>query len=135
MCEIFVSADPRLYECRSRSLRLHGAVTCIRLENLFWEVLEEIAQRDGMSLRQLITSLYDEIIESRGAVDNFSSFLRVSCLRYLALQADGAIPMDTSVPIRSLQAAQVLNRDRFGSPGNQNVRRTGEPSTRLAARS
>lgn len=116
MCEIFVSADPWLYGRRSRSLRLHGAVTCIRLENLFWEVLEELAGRDGMSLSQLITKLYDEVIEARGRVDNFSSFLRVCCLRYLALQADGAIPPDVTVPIRSLQTDRVLARDRFMRP-------------------
>ncbi|MDN3518124.1 ribbon-helix-helix domain-containing protein [Aquisalimonas lutea] len=113
MCQIFVSADPELYSHRSRSLRLHGAVTCIRLENLFWQVLEEIAARDELSLSQLITRLYDEIIETRGDVENFSSFLRVSCLRYLALQADGGIPGDASIPIRSLDAGEVLSRDRF----------------------
>lgn len=120
MCQIFVSADPQLYSRRSRSPRLHGAVTCIRLENLFWQVLEEIAGRDNLSLSQLITRLYDEIIEARGDVENFSSFLRVSCLRYLALQADGAIPGDTSIPIRSLDTHTVLSRDRFRQSG-QNV--------------
>lgn len=113
MCEIFTSADPDLYEHRSRSLRLHGAVTCIRLENMFWQVLEEIARRDGMSLSQLITRLYDEIVAANDDVGNFSSFLRVSCLRYLALQSDGAIPLDMNVPIRSLEPAAVLRRDRF----------------------
>ena len=36
MCDIYVKADPILYESRSRSLRIHGLVTKIRLENLFW---------------------------------------------------------------------------------------------------
>jgi predicted DNA-binding ribbon-helix-helix protein len=99
MCEIFVKADPALYASRARSLRLHGAVTSIRLENLFWQVLEEIAARDGMSTSQLITKLYDELIASRGEVDNFTSFLRVCCLRYLSLMVDGAIPVDTRIPI------------------------------------
>jgi len=42
MCEIFISANPESYESRTRSVRLHGVVTSIRLENLHWEVLEEI---------------------------------------------------------------------------------------------
>lgn len=113
MCEIFISADPSLYDSRARSLRLHGAVTCIRLENLFWQVLEEIAGRDDMSLSQLITRLDDEITETRGRVENFASFLRVCCLRYMALQADGGIPVDVSVPIRTLEPGEVLGRDRF----------------------
>ncbi|MDZ4356075.1 MAG: ribbon-helix-helix domain-containing protein, partial [Variovorax sp.] len=59
MCEVFISADPQSYDARTRSVRLHGVVTSIRLENLFWQVLEEIAQRDGMAVVQLIERLYD----------------------------------------------------------------------------
>lgn len=99
MCEIFVKADPTLYECRARSIRLHGAVTSIRLENLFWNALEEIAARDGMTTSQLITKLYDELVGYRGEIDNFTSFLRVCCLRYMSLMVDGAIPSDKRVPL------------------------------------
>lgn len=99
MCEIFVKADPHLYECRARSIRLHGAVTSIRLENLFWNALEEIAARDGMTTSQLITKLYDELVEYRGEIDNFTSFLRVCCLRYLSLMVDGTIPRDKRLPL------------------------------------
>lgn len=99
MCELFVKADPALYECRARSIRLHGAVTSIRLEILFWGVLEEIASRDGMTINRLITKLYDELIAYRGEIDNFTSFLRVCCLRYLSLMVDGAISADQSVPL------------------------------------
>lgn len=86
MCEIYVKADPILYESRSRSLRIHGAVSKIRLENLFWEILAELAAADGYTTNQLIAKLYDEIVDYRGEIDNFSSFLRVTCLRYLTLR-------------------------------------------------
>ena len=109
MCEIFISANPDSYASRTRSVRLHGVVTSIRLENLYWEVLAEIGRRDDMGVVQLIEKLYDELVAARGAVGNFSSFLRVSALRYMALQAHQRIPMDVSVPIRSLDASQVLN--------------------------
>ncbi|MGH8806870.1 MAG: ribbon-helix-helix domain-containing protein [Noviherbaspirillum sp.] len=105
MCEIFVKADPNLYECRARSIRLHGAVTSIRLENLFWNALEEIAARDGMSTSQLITKLYDELVAYRGEIDNFASFLRVCCLRYMSLMVDGAISSDKRVPLAGAQLA------------------------------
>jgi len=85
MCEVFISADPQSYESRTRSVRLHGVVTSIRLENLFWQVLEEIARRDGMGVVQLIEKLYDELVSARGEVGNFASFLRVSALRYEAM--------------------------------------------------
>jgi len=116
MCKIFINADPELYRCRSRSLRLSGVATSIRLENLFWQVLEEIGARDGLSVAQLITRLYDELNEAGGhgvnGSANFSSFLRVSCGRYLALQVSGRIPADTGVPIRTLDADWVLAGER-----------------------
>lgn len=108
MCKIFISADPASYESRTRSVRLHGVVTSIRLENLHWEVLDEIAARDGLGVTQLIEKLYDELVAERGAVGNFSSFLRVCALRYENLIAQGLIPRDASVPIRSLDANRVL---------------------------
>jgi predicted DNA-binding ribbon-helix-helix protein len=112
MCKIFVSADPELYRSRSRSLRLHGVATSIRLENHFWQVLAEIAERDGMSASQLISRLYDELHEAGGDCENFTSFLRVCCGRYLALQLAGRIPADMAVPIRSLDADWVLGVER-----------------------
>ncbi|EKZ97736.1 ribbon-helix-helix domain-containing protein [Cupriavidus metallidurans] len=112
MCEIFIRANPDSYQTQSRSLRLHGMATSIRLENLFWEVLEELAQRDGMTVNQLLTRLHDELAEHRGETSlsaNFASFLRVCCMRYLLLQNEGRIPADTNVPIRSLDARAVLD--------------------------
>ena len=108
MCEIFISASPESYESRTRSVRLHGAVTSLRLENLYWDVLAEIGGRDGMTVTQLLERLYDELVAARGEVGNFASFLRVSALRYMALQAPQRIPVDVDVPIRSLDARRVL---------------------------
>ena len=107
MCQLFVGADRELWEPHTHSLRLHGVSTSIRLEVFFWDVLEEIALRDGMTINELIARLYDEVIEAEHGVDNFTSFLRVCCGRYLRLQADRMIPGDRSVPIRSLDAARL----------------------------
>lgn len=84
MCELYVKADPILYESRTRSLRIRGVVTTLRLENQFWDTLGEIAAVDGMSTNQLISKLYEEVMDYRGEVVNFASFLRVSCLRFHA---------------------------------------------------
>ena len=83
MCDFFISADPILYESRSRTVRIHGVVTSIRLENLMWDTLAEIASEEDKSTNCLIATLHDEILDRRGEVANFSSFLRVTCLRYL----------------------------------------------------
>ena len=39
MCELYVKADPILYESRSRSLRICGVVTTLRLENQFLSLI------------------------------------------------------------------------------------------------
>ncbi|QSI76671.1 ribbon-helix-helix domain-containing protein [Niveibacterium microcysteis] len=112
MCQVFIGADAALYQARARSLRLRGVSTSIRLENLFWRVLEDIGARDGLSLSQLIAKLYDELAETDGDLGNFTSFLRVSCLRYLSLQLLGAIPQGNDIPIASLDATRVLAAER-----------------------
>lgn len=127
MCQIFINADPDLYRSRSRSLRLHGMATSIRLENMFWKVLEEIGARDGMTVTQLITRLYDELMEASGDGANFTSFLRVCCGRYLALQLAGRIPADRSIPIRSLDPQFVLAAEAAGSVPR--LRRHGNNAT------
>ncbi|MBU9480913.1 ribbon-helix-helix domain-containing protein [Burkholderia multivorans] len=85
MCQVLVNADPMLYESRTRSLRIRGVVTTVRMENLFWDVLHEIAQREKMTTSQFTVKLYEELLELRGEPPaNFTSFLRVCCLRYLS---------------------------------------------------
>ncbi len=114
MCQIFTSADPELYASRARSIRLHGVATSLRLENVYWQALEEIGQRDGLSVPQLVARLHDEL-DAAGALgdrSNFTSFLRVTCTRYLQLQLAGLIPADAGVPIRSLNAHAVLAGER-----------------------
>jgi predicted DNA-binding ribbon-helix-helix protein len=116
MCQIFINSDPRLWQSKARSLRLHGVATSIRLETLYWRILEEIGARDSMKLNQLITKLHDELIDAHGQVDNFASFLRVCCGRYLMLQIEGRIPADLGIPIRSLDPAYVLAGERLRTP-------------------
>jgi predicted DNA-binding ribbon-helix-helix protein len=82
MCEMYVKADPMTYESRSRSIRIHGVVTTIRLENLFWSILGDMAAEEGSTTNALIAKLHDEVHALRGEVPNFASFLRVTCLRY-----------------------------------------------------
>lgn len=93
MCEFYVKADPILYESRTRTLRIHGVLTTIRLENLAWDVLAEMAAAEGCATNGLITKFHDEILQHRGEVPNFASFLRVTCMRYLLRKLDtGAQP-------------------------------------------
>ena len=83
MCEFFVKADPIAYEQRSRTVRIHGVLTSIRLENMVWDTLAEMAEEEGCTTNALIAKFHDEILAHRGEVPNFASFLRVSSMRYL----------------------------------------------------
>jgi predicted DNA-binding ribbon-helix-helix protein len=91
MCEFFVKADPILYESRSRTVRIHGVLTSIRLENLVWDTSSEMASEEGCTTNALTAQFHDEILHHRGDVANFSSFLRVTCLRYLGRKCDRAL--------------------------------------------
>ncbi|MFB9869560.1 ribbon-helix-helix domain-containing protein [Vreelandella sulfidaeris] len=108
MCKLFIQADPELWRSATHSLRIDGMVTSVRMENYFWYILEEIAQRDGMNTAQMITRLYHESIDAGHDLGNFTSFLRVCVLRYQALQLSGDIPTQSQVPIASLDAEQIL---------------------------
>jgi predicted DNA-binding ribbon-helix-helix protein len=92
MCGIYTNADPILYESRTRSVRLHGVLTTVRLENLFWDVLREIAEREDLTTSQFMAKLHDELMKLHGETHNFASFLRVCCLRYLSLLAAATMP-------------------------------------------
>jgi len=83
MCEYFVKADPIQYEQRSRTIRIHGVLTSIRLENMVWDILAEMAEKEGRTTNNLIVQFHDEILAHRGEVPNFASFLRVTSMRFL----------------------------------------------------
>lgn len=114
MCRLFIGADPALWQSITRSVRIDGVATSIRLESFFWSILDDIGDRDGMSVGRLIGRLYAESIEEGHAPENFTSFLRVCCGRYLALQRDGFVPMDRNAPIASLDAESILAREERG---------------------
>lgn len=83
MCHIYASIPPEAYEPVTRSVRLHGQVTSIRLEARFWEIIDAMATSQGMSTPRFVTTLYDEVLELRGTVGNFTSLLRVVCTVHL----------------------------------------------------
>lgn len=84
MCRIYAGTDPRDYEPLTRSVRIHGAVTSIRLEARFWAILDEMAAAEGLTTPKFIATLHDEVLELSGDVRNFASLLRVACTTYLA---------------------------------------------------
>jgi len=83
MCRVFADQDPESYRVVTRSIRLNGYCTSIRLEAMFWSILDDIAASQGMSTPRFISTLYDEVTELRGEVGNFASLLRVTCTGFV----------------------------------------------------
>ncbi len=139
MCEIYVKADPILYELRTRSIRIHGIVTSIRLENLSWDILARIASRDGLTTNQLICQLYDEVIRQQGKVSNFCSFLRVSCMRFLsnvALEEDKtSLLLKAAAPSSSMASTEHVEvREERAAGSKMTLQIIGENNDRKSAR-
>ena len=113
MCEYFVKADPILYEQRTRTIRIHGVLTSIRLENMVWDTLAEMAESEGCTTNSLIVQFHDEILAHRGEVPNFASFLRVTGMRFLRrrlTEAERAAPDSAPVVMRPNAAPRALPR-------------------------
>ncbi len=112
MCQLFIGADSQLWQSYTRSLRIDGVVSSVRLEQFFWSSLEEIAFRDDMTVNSLITKLYFESIDEGHDLGNFTSFLRVCCGRYHALMASGELPDQLTGSLQDVQSDVILERER-----------------------
>ena len=90
MCHVFAGQDPANYTFETRSVRLMGHPTSVRLEAKFWVVLEEIAKVQNMPMSKFLSLLYEEALEIHGEVANFASLLRCCCLNFLDKEFDVA---------------------------------------------
>ena len=106
MCHLFARQPQRGYESQTRSLRIGGHCTSIRLEMSFWDTLEEIAAKQNMSLAKFLTTLHDEVLDHYGEVRNFASLLRCSCLIYRARSVAAAAEFHDTVAAAILDAAE-----------------------------
>jgi|TARA_B110000211_G_C13607837_1_gene347605 predicted DNA-binding ribbon-helix-helix protein len=111
MCQLFISADSHLWTYRTKSLRIDGVVTSIRLEEFFWDTLEELSFRDQMTVNQMITKLYLESLDADHDISNFTSFLRVCCSRYLSLIADGSLTREDNLSLGDVNAQRIIEQE------------------------
>mgnify|MGYP000502936873 CR=1 FL=1 len=98
MCQIFAGQDPARYSSTTRRLRLNGQSTSIRLENAFWNILDRIADADGVSTPAFISKLHSEVLQTQGEPVNFTSLLRTACLIFEA-QNDPQTHHDDELPV------------------------------------
>nr|WP_256660218.1 ribbon-helix-helix domain-containing protein [Pseudomonas sp. RIT623] len=67
----------------SRSVRLNGFATCLRLEAVYWRILERIAGANRCSVSALLSYIDREVHLRHGGVRNFSGLVRVICVAWL----------------------------------------------------
>ncbi|MGJ7551100.1 ribbon-helix-helix domain-containing protein [Pseudomonas alloputida] len=67
----------------SRSVRLNGFSTCLRLEAVYWGILEQIAVANQCSVSAVLSYVDREVHLRQGGVRNFSGLIRVICVAWL----------------------------------------------------
>ena len=85
MCHVIAGQDPADYTFETRSVRLIGHSTSVRLEARFWVVLEQLAEVQGMPMAKFLSALDKEALTIHGEVGKFASVLRCCCLNFLDL--------------------------------------------------
>ena len=72
--------DMNLARPLSRSVRLNGFSTCLRLEEVYWNILAEIARINTCSVSALLSYVDREVHLRYGGGKNFSGLVRVVCV-------------------------------------------------------
>ncbi len=84
MCKLLTRSNAQDFRPVSRSIRLGGHSTSLRLEASFWRALDALARDEGVSTPKLIESLHAEASEllhgPEDASMNLASVLRTACL-------------------------------------------------------
>lgn len=77
----FVSGfDMGLARPLSRSVRLNGFATCLRLEQVYWDILADMARVNSCSVNALLSHVDRQVHLRHGGVRNFSGLVRVVCV-------------------------------------------------------
>jgi predicted DNA-binding ribbon-helix-helix protein len=84
MCNFLNDKHADEFRPVSRSIRIHGHSTSLRLEACFWRALDELARDEGLTTPKLIETLHGEasnVLPPAGdAALNLASVLRSVCL-------------------------------------------------------
>lgn len=71
------------WKSTTRSIRIDGTVTSVRLETFYWRVVNDIAEQQKLQVPDLMTRLSRVAKSGTTEHTNFTSFVRVCCGRYL----------------------------------------------------
>ena len=84
MCKFLTYRNAEEFRPVSRSIRIYGHSTSLRLEACFWRALNDFARDEGLTTPKLIETLHAEassVLTAAGdAALNLASVLRTACL-------------------------------------------------------
>ena len=80
MCQMFAGQNPATYEYATRSLRLNGQSTSIRLARAFRKLLTYIAEAEELSTPPFLSRLHSAVLDLPAEAPTFTSLLRAACL-------------------------------------------------------
>ncbi|MEI6895640.1 MAG: ribbon-helix-helix domain-containing protein [Colwellia sp.] len=109
MCKIYINSDTALFELKTRSIRIDGLVTSIRLELIFWQLLDRISEEENLKLSEFLSKIYYEGLVKRGSIANFSSALRVACTAYLNNKEHVKFNSDCHDPAAEILSWQLVS--------------------------
>lgn len=108
MTSLFGPVDDE-WQSTTRSIRINGKVTSVRLENFHWRIILEIAEKERLQLSQLMTMIARLADSSDGDHSNFTSFVRVCCVRYLQARMNEALNQNSVIAAEPTVSAQRLH--------------------------
>ena len=63
-----------------RSVRLNGLATCLRLEEIYWTIIEALARQESVTVGKLLSRWALEMDLAHDVVRNFTGYVRVVCV-------------------------------------------------------
>jgi predicted DNA-binding ribbon-helix-helix protein len=84
----------KLVTPRQRSIRINGFATCIRLEEVYWTIIEILARQESMTVGRLLSKWALELDLASDFVRNFTGYVRIICVVQLIRQMGTIKPED-----------------------------------------
>lgn len=68
---------------KQKSIKLNGRSTCLRLEKIYWVILDGIAKKNKISITKLLSEIEIKSYLNIDNIKNFSGLIRVICVSYI----------------------------------------------------
>ncbi len=81
---------------RQRSIRVNGFATCLRLEEIYWTIIEALARQESITVGKLLSKWALEMDLAYDDVRNFTGYVRVVCVVQLARKLDSMASDDVT---------------------------------------